>query len=96
MRFRFTTAANREIRSALGYYEDQEEGLGLKFLDELEATISRVVAMPEAWKPLSTRTRRCLFHRFPYGVIYQIRGEEILVVAVMDLRRDPVSYKDLL
>lgn len=35
-------------------------------------------------------------HRFPFGLIYQIRTNEILIVSVMDLRRDPTPWKDLL
>jgi hypothetical protein len=94
MKYRLTTAANNQIRSVLIYYETAETGLGGKFLDEFEATIQRILAMPTAWKPLSKRTRRCLLHRFPYGVIYQIRADEILVVSLMDLRRDPQSWKN--
>jgi plasmid stabilization system protein ParE len=95
MTYRFTSAAEKEVGAALKYYEEAQSGLGAKFLDELAATINRIFAMPEAWKPMSPRTRRCLFHRFPFGVIYQIRREEILVVSVMDLRRDPQRWEDL-
>jgi plasmid stabilization system protein ParE len=96
MTFRFTSAAHREVAEALNYYERQQIGLGVKFLDELEASIARVLAMPEAWRALSPRTRRCLFHRFPHGIVYQIRGDEILILSVMDLRRDPASWKELI
>ena len=34
-------------------------------------------------------TRRCLLHRFPYGVIYRTRSESIQIVAVMHLHRKP-------
>ena len=33
---------------------------------------------------------------FPFGLIYQIRTDEILITLVMDLRRDPTRWKDLL
>lgn len=95
MTYRITSAANLEIESAVNYYAGIESGLGIKFLDELEAALDRILAMPQAWKPLSSRTRRCLFHRFPFGVIYQIREKEILVLSVMDLRRDPEGRKYL-
>jgi plasmid stabilization system protein ParE len=96
MTYRITSAAQTEVSEAITFYEQQQSGLGVKFLDELESVINRILAMPEAWKPLSTRTRRCLFHRFPHGVIYQIRKDEILIVSVMDLRRDPKSWADYL
>jgi plasmid stabilization system protein ParE len=94
--YRFTSTARRELSEAIRYYEQRENGLGAAFLDEVEATINRILQHPTAWHPLSPRTRRCRTHRFPFGLIYQIRTDEILVVAVMDLRRDPASWKDLL
>ena len=94
--YRFTSAALEELRQAIIYYEQRENGLGAAFLDEVEATVNRILQNPAAWHPLSSRTRRCRTHRFPFGLIYQIRPHEILVTSVMDLRRDPVSWQDLL
>ena len=94
--YRFTTAALSELTQATLHYEEQENGLGLVFLKELDATISRILANPHAWHPLSDRTRRCRTHRFPFGLIYQIRANEILILSVMDLRRDPTQWKHLL
>jgi len=56
MTYRFTSAASIEVQSALLYYEESQTGLGAKFLDELEAAINRILAMPHAWKLLSRRT----------------------------------------
>jgi toxin ParE1/3/4 len=36
--------------------------------------------------------RRCLTRRFPFGVIYTVGDDEIVVVAVMNLRREPNSW----
>jgi len=33
--------------------------------------------------------RRRLVHRFPFAVLYGVTPEEIVVTAIMDLRRDP-------
>lgn len=78
------------------YYEEQQNGLGATFLNEIEATIDRILLNPDAWHPLSQRTRRCRTHRFPFGLLYQNRDTEILITAVMDLRRDPDRWADLL
>jgi hypothetical protein len=96
MTYRFTSAALKELKVALLDYEAKERGLGVRFLAEIDGAIARILMAPEAWRRLSVRTRRCLVHRFPFGVLYQIRGVEILVVSVMDLRRDPVCWKDYL
>jgi toxin ParE2 len=94
--YRFTSAALVELREATLYYEEQENGLGAAFLDEIDAAVERILANPRAWHPLSARTRRCRTHRFPFGLLYQIRSDEILITAVMDLRRDPTRWKNLL
>ena len=94
--YRFTSAALTELREATLYYEQCENGLGAAFLDEIEATLNRILRHPAAWQQLSPRTRRCRTHRFPFGLIYQISIEEILITSVMDLRRDPRNWKDLL
>lgn len=95
-RYRFSSAALTELRQAIVYYEQRENGLGAAFLDEIEAAVSRILQYPAAWHQLSSRTRRCRTNRFPFGVIYQIRTDEILITSVMDLRRDPERWKDLL
>jgi plasmid stabilization system protein ParE len=93
---RFTSSALSELKEATLHYEEQENGLGRIFLDEIDATIARILTNPLAWHPLSKRTRRCRTHRFPFGLIYQIQTNEILILSVMDLRRDPISWKHLL
>lgn len=94
--YRFTSSALAEVKRATLYYEEKENGLGEIFLDEVDATVARVLSNPLAWHPLSARTRRCRTHRFPFGLIYQIRSDEILILSVMDLRRDPNGWKHLL
>jgi len=97
MNFRFTSAALRELQEAAFYYDQVENGLGGRFLDEVEETLRRIFANPCAWKAFSMRTRRCRTHRFPFGLLYEIKeAQEILILAVMDLRRDPKRWCDLL
>ena len=94
--YRFISPALVELKQATLHYEEMENGLGGIFLDEVDATVGRILANPRAWHPLSPRTRRCRTHRFPFGLFYQIRSDEILITSVMDLRRDPISWKHLL
>lgn len=93
MTFRFTSAALAELRSATLDYESKEKGLGARFLAEVDQAVARIVMAPEAWRRLSARTRRCLVNRFPFGILYQVRTTEVLIVSVMDLRRAPESWR---
>lgn len=82
MDIKFLAPAQLEIDEAYSYYVSQTKGLGPLFLDELLGVIKSIRAYPEAWPKFSDRTRRCISSGFPYAVIYQIREEVILIVAV--------------
>ena len=77
---------------AIAFYNLRKDRLGFEFKDEVESTIKRIEKNPEAWTPLSRRTRRCQTDRFPYGIIYQIRNETILIISVIHLRRHPKTW----
>jgi plasmid stabilization system protein ParE len=96
VRTRFVSTAELELKEAMEFYESARAGLGAEFLREVEATTKLIQSFPLAWLPLSPRTRRCRTHRFPYGLFYQVRAEEILIVSVMDLRRDPKNWEQYL
>ncbi|HAO80753.1 MAG TPA: plasmid stabilization protein [Verrucomicrobia subdivision 3 bacterium] len=96
MRVRFTSTAEVELKEAMEFYQSAREGLGAEFLAEVQAAINLIESFPLAWSPLSSRTRRCRTHRFPYGLFYQVRSDEILIVSVMDLRRDPKRWEEYL
>ncbi len=92
MRIRFLEIAQIELDDAVEYYNYEVPGLGDAFLTE----VYRIGEFPEAWHPCSKRTRRCQTRRFPYGVIYQIRKNEILVVAIAHLHRKPDYWEERL
>jgi toxin ParE2 len=64
-------------------------GLGDQFRDEFVAALQRMVDFPQAWRKMSKRTRRCRLERFPYGIVYQNRPGELLIVAIMHLKQTP-------
>ena len=89
----FLAPARAELTEAIDYYDSQEPGLGAQFAEEVKRTLERILQYPEAWAPLSKRTRRCRTNRFPYGIIYQMRGDVLLVVALMHLHREPTTWR---
>ncbi len=83
-----------ELNQAVCYYESCRAGLGSEFAEEIRLTVCRIAEFPEAWSQLTENTRRCLTKRFPYGVIYQIAGDQILIIAVMQMNREPDYWKN--
>jgi len=94
MRIRFLEIAQIELDQAIEYYNYESPGLGDAFLTEVLKTLDRIGQFPEAWHPLSARTRRCRTRRFPYGIIYQVRQDEILIVAIANLHRRPDYWEN--
>lgn len=91
MRIDFLGPADAEFIETIAYYNLQSEGLGYEFAAEIKRATERIRQYPNAWAPLSKRTRRCRTNRFPYGLIYQIRSDTILIVAVQNLHKYPDS-----
>ena len=89
MKFKFHPEAEIELNSAIDYYEATKSHLGLEFASEVYETIHRVIEYPHAWQKMTSQTRRCLTNRFPFGIIYYIKDEILIVVAVMHLNRKP-------
>ena len=96
MRISFLEPARVELDDAVNYYNYEEVGLGEAFLSEILNTLDRIVRFPDAWQPISRRTRRCQTRRFPFGVIYKKREEDILIVAVAHLHRSPEYWQERL
>jgi len=93
MKYFFHPEAKKELFKAINYFEECRTGLGLEFSKEVFSTIQRIIHFPSAWSKFSENTRRGLTNRFPFGVIYQIIGEEIFIIAIMQLNREPDYWK---
>lgn len=91
---RLLLPAQRELDEAFDYYEEQRNGLGREFLEEVLSALKRIKLNPTAWAPFSNRTFRCVTKRFPYGIIYQVRDEMVLVIAIAHQHRKPDYWKD--
>ena len=92
MKLEFLQTADDEFAEAIAYYNLQVDGLGLEFAAEIKRALDRVLQYPTAWALLSRRTRRCCLNRFPYALLYQIRTDLILIIAVQNLHRHPDSW----
>ena len=88
MKIEFLDEAQLELDEAIEYYNNEVDGLGDDFLQEVLNTIDRIAKFPDAWHPLSENTR------FPYGLIYTKLDSLVLIVSVSNLHRKPNHWKD--
>jgi plasmid stabilization system protein ParE len=93
MNVSYLDAADSEFDEAITYYNAQRTGLGFEFADEVKEAVERIKNYPDAWTLLSERVRRCQVHRFPYRIIYQVRSDLLIIVAVQHHRRKPENWR---
>ncbi len=93
MRYRFHPEALDEYQEATRYYVERDPALALRFVEAVEDAIRRIVETPQRWRVLEDDVRRCLTHVFPYGVLYTVEPDFILIVAVMHGSREPGYWK---
>jgi len=89
---RLLHVAEQEMFDAAAYYESRVAGLGNTFLDKVESAIADIAESPERWPIIRPDTRRRLIHRFPYGLLYRVDHDEVVVLAVSHLHRRPTYW----
>jgi plasmid stabilization system protein ParE len=90
------SAAELEYTEAIQFYDSRREGLGLAFVEEVEVAAGAIRRHPKSGLELVPGIRRKLLAKFPYALIYEEIGEEILVLAVAHLHRRPGYWLDRL
>lgn len=85
--------ARAEFDEAADRYEQDREGLGEEFIDEVEAVFRRIGAMPEMHRVVSDGIRRAGLRRFPYSVLYRVEPAQVVVLAVFHASRDPGVWR---
>jgi plasmid stabilization system protein ParE len=68
--------------------------LAQAFINAVEDAIFRIVESPTRWAVVDEDIRRCLTRKFPYGILYTIEEDYILIVAVMHCSREPGYWKE--
>jgi plasmid stabilization system protein ParE len=82
-----------DVEAAFEWYEKEQPGLGVEFLDELRATYKRMTDGPLKYHELRGSIRHALLRRFPYIVYFAVEGDFIVVVTVLHASRDPAEWQ---
>ena len=93
MRYEFHPDALGEYREAALWYAEREALDARKFVASVEEAIARIVEAPQRWRVVDEDVRRCLTRVFPFGILYTIEADFLLIVAVMHFSRAPGYWK---
>jgi len=83
--------ADVDIQAAFDRYEEYQTGRGELFMRHLDAALGLLRRQPEIAPVYRFPYRRKLIREFPYGIFYQAQPTRLVVVAVLDLRQDPLA-----
>jgi len=88
------TEAEEEIFQALAWYAERSAVAARAFVQELSSMVRLAVQSPESWPRGYGKTRHIVFPRFPFDLVFRMKGETIEIVAVAHQRRRPSYWKD--
>lgn len=86
---RISEDAAQDLDDGYLFYEAQEPGLGDYFSSCLRADIDGLKVSAGIHRVVYRGYHRLLSRVFPYGIFYTMEGDQVVVWAVIDLRRDP-------
>ena len=93
MRLSYHPEAEAEVVAAAEFYESRSAGLGERFLGDFDATIAEIRATPGLWPAVEGDLRCRTMGRFPFGIYYRARDEELRILVVKHHNRHPDYWR---
>jgi toxin ParE1/3/4 len=81
--------AEQEALAAFRWYEERNALVARILLIEFEAAMDLIAESPGRWPRISRRYRRFVLGRFPFSIVYRLRGGCVEVIALAHHRRRP-------
>ena len=85
--------AEDDVAAAHAAYEQQQAGLGDRFVEELRDQVDRIRLNPQLYGVSHRDIRGAPLHRFPYVVYYRPEPTRVLVIAVQHGRRSSRGWQ---
>jgi toxin ParE1/3/4 len=82
-----------EFDVAAAHYGEIDPALGQRFYNVIDRLIAEARASPGTFRFIRKPARRHFSSEFPYGIIYLERPDDIWIVAVMPLKREPDYWR---
>jgi len=90
----FEPAARLEVEAAVAWHNEQQPGLGDAFVDEIAATLHRILQHPEQFPLAGTTVRRAGVKVFDsYSVYYSVEPDFLGIVSVLHGACDPAELR---
>jgi toxin ParE1/3/4 len=94
VRIQFARRARRELIREANWYDRQGPRLGNEFLDDVTRALRQIKEFPLAAPEIGGGYRRHILDRFPFGLVYRLRGQAIVILAVAHHKRRPRYWRN--
>ena len=85
--------ARLELAEASDWYDEQNKDLGDELLRAVEASIQKIVRNPSQYQKMYRGACRARLGKFPYGLIYTVTDDEIIVLSCVHGSRDQKRWQ---
>jgi plasmid stabilization system protein ParE len=91
---RFHPEAQAEFDDAIDRYLAVGRIVALRFLDEVERATESIADAPRRWTRGTHGTHRLSLVKYPFTIVYRVRGDDVEIVAVAHQSRRPGYWSD--
>ena len=88
----FLPEAEWDLENVCSWYERRSEGQGTAFLQSIQNVLDAIERYPRMYPVARDEIRRAEVARFPYGIVYIIEDDGILVIGVFHNSREPKQW----
>ena len=87
------SVARAEVAASVEWYCKRNLQAAEEFLKEFEYAVERIAENPAQFPTFAFGTRRVVFRKFPYSLVFREEGELVQIVAVAHARRHPGYWR---
>jgi plasmid stabilization system protein ParE len=85
--------AEADLRAAKSWYDDLRLALGDRFISAVGSTVESISKSPLRFPTIYRDRRRARVRRFPYGIIFEVQEQRIVVIACFHYKRNPKRWR---
>jgi plasmid stabilization system protein ParE len=90
MKLKFHPEARTDLREGRAFYRRRSPLAALSFAHDIEGALKQIAEAPQRYPEGEHGTREFVLpRRFPFSIVYKVRGDQVTIVAVAHQSREP-------
>lgn len=89
----FHPGAAQDYEEAFIWYFARGPGIARDFEREISRCLRLIAQSPDRWPKFDAERRRIVVRKFPYSIVYEMIGREVMILAVAHGKRKPNYWR---